>query len=702
MNWEEAAQKADAERGLTASGAPTISGAGWEAAAKAADAQRQSVGATAMDASAKAGNNPVQARLDAVQPVNAGLFETPTGRPQGYAAQPAIQDATDTPSSVIAKAGLVDDPGTKMRLFAESRFPNDPDAVSRYGMQDGVVVFRGDDGQLYREGGALGDGLTEVLSSDAPAAVMGAIGGGFGGVPGAALGSGAGESFKKIIANLILNEPQVAENNAFDIMVEGVMGALGQRAGQKNFSDLVDRQSARDLDRFSRPNALALEREAINEGISLTGAEISNVPSLLSSQRVIGKSHGEAGDIMGEFNRNRTEVEIPRAVERRIGEVRHEDLVNNDLTNASQDAVRAAEKERSALSSPEYQAAFASDVSLDPAPVLSKVDEYLKTAKGRGRAALMEARATLFKEGPEGPILDTSVEGLHNAKTAIDAMIDAKQGADAGIDRIARGRLDQTRKALNNVLNKVPEYKRARQVHADNSGIVDEVQESVLGVMAKIKTNLGGNAVMKLFNETTSPRQVALAKQYISKQSPELWDEVTRSYLLNRWIKASREGATGQSGNVGGQFRKLVFGSARQRMALKEALGPAKYAGLDKLMQVLEATTRVQGGDSITHFAQVGEREMARTAAPEHALLKPLGLREWWIDRRTEGWKTDLATALTAPNSLPLLKQLRRLSPRSRKAVGVATQLLLQVGQGTSARQLVPGETTAPPPSETQ
>src|SRR5690242_13364316 len=54
--------------------------------------------------------------------------------------------------TTMLKAESVDDPKTKLKIFAHERFPNDPNAVERYALtSDGKVVYVDDDGKIYQE-----------------------------------------------------------------------------------------------------------------------------------------------------------------------------------------------------------------------------------------------------------------------------------------------------------------------------------------------------------------------------------------------------------------------------------------------------------------------------------------------------------------------------------------------------------------------
>lgn len=96
----------------------------------------------------------------------------------------------------------------------------------------------------------------------------------------------------------------------------------------------------------------------------------------------------------------------------------------------------------------------------NPQPVVDYIDRLLETAKGPAARALASARKTLF--APNGRDLDLSVEGLHNARGAINDLIGKAQPSEQRALMGARNKLDEA-------LGAVPEYERARSTFAANS-----------------------------------------------------------------------------------------------------------------------------------------------------------------------------------------------------------------------------------------
>lgn len=112
---------------------------------------------------------------------------------------------------------------------------------------------------------------------------------------------------------------------------------------------------------------------------------------------------------------------------------------------------------RGALADRDYGAARAAGVPVPTEGVVRFVERELQTAKGETQRALQAALGTLYR--PDGAI-DTSVAGLHNARSAIADQI--SQATRAGANNTAR-ELGDTLSRLDRALESVPAYGQARQ-----------------------------------------------------------------------------------------------------------------------------------------------------------------------------------------------------------------------------------------------
>lgn len=154
------------------------------------------------------------------------------------------------------------------------------------------------------------------------------------------------------------------------------------------------------------------------------------------------------------------------------------------------------------------------------------------------------------------------------------------------------------------------------------------------------------------------------------------WDN-----LLNAWLRKQWEAIPDRKGGTAAKFLDKVYGLETKRNIMKEAMGPERYQAFNDLMHVLEATTRVQTGQSITHFAGEAAKETSRKASPlVSRFTGATNLRNWWIDKRTGKYNETLADIVTNPSAMDKLKELRKLRPGSEMSIKIVGAVLAGLG----------------------
>ena len=75
------------------------------------------------------------------------------------------------------KAGFVEDLPTKFRILARAKFPDDPDAIERFGVIGGDIVFLNDEGVLEKATGGFFDiaGSGFALAPEIAGSVIGTL-----------------------------------------------------------------------------------------------------------------------------------------------------------------------------------------------------------------------------------------------------------------------------------------------------------------------------------------------------------------------------------------------------------------------------------------------------------------------------------------------------------------------------------------------
>jgi hypothetical protein len=611
-------------------------------------------------------------------------------------------DVQDSPNpagvGTAARVGMVEDPQARMAAYSRARFPDDPNAAQRYGMLDGDVVYRADDGNVYRETGTLGN-VAEVIGREALPFAGGVAGTVVGGPLGAGAGAAAGRAYQRL-GGLAQGDQQSAGGNAFDIGLEGILSWASAKVGDFLGKKIANSRVARDLPRLSDPDTQRLVATAQQYGIQLTPAEATNLGSLIQRQTALGQGFDEASDTMRRFYGDRAEA-ITRAVDDFIGQTPGAYEAGMGGQQAASRVIENAVAERQAVAGPIYRSAVRPD-NMVPTQTSGAMAGAGAPAQ---RTALGELLADPFMasqvQAVKGNSLyrmqnmdDASLPVLDQVKKNIDDMI--KVAARAGENNKVR-LLEQRRVDLVNATDDAfPEYANARAAFEQASPEVDALVNSRIGAVAGLEGERLAKAADMLIGGKGDPSRVAWARSQFDKAGRlDQWNTLTRQWLRDSFEKTRGSLAAGDA-MAGAKWRSAIFGSQRDRDTLAAALGQTDYKALESLMEVLEAAGRVPKQQSITAFATEDAKRMAVEAAPFKSALRNIDisspmaeLRELLISKDVDAWRQTLAEAITSPGGVDELKRLRvlkGLNPRSEKAIQIATGFLGRaVGLGGGA-----------------
>lgn len=626
----------------------------------------------------------------------------------------------------LGEAAYVDDPQTKFRILAKRRFPNLPieQAIRRYGTDDDGRIYYVDE-KGYRqpeeaEGllGKAGQFIAE-LPAKAPAIVGGALGEiGFG-PKGAAIGSALGEGMRKVTGALWYGEPVDPLGIALDVGTEGAFGGLSSLAG-KGISALTDARKAakqgivgkiarRDFPRINQQQLDELGTLSRRSGIPLTVAEKSGLPSLLERQRITAQIP-ETADRVGEFYELRAD-KINKSLRKFFEDTSPEPTpfrAGEKVSTQTRAAINKMKEVRKELTAPLYEEAFQSNVDVDVKPILDFINTELETAKGQIRTSLSRAKGMLTKGikkgpsldvvddvtrkiigaksgdiksfaqpkfGPSQPVLETSLRATHQAKLALDEMLERTPQNSLG--RTSQAKIAQVKDMLVKQMETAsPKYGEARRAFAAASPAIEEAGEGITGQLAKLEGDSVAKADRLVFGSSSSPEAVARAKTLIAKDAPEAWDALTRAHL-QRTLDEVAESATGDVLNIGGQYRKKLFGTQAKRDMLRAALTPQRYKALEDLMKVLEASGRAMNFGSPTATRQLSMEEFKREGASTGAaVVKTLNLLEqpsrfgaWWNNLSSNKYASQFVDAIMSEEGMQAIKKLRQLKPGSKQAI---------------------------------
>jgi len=632
-----------------------------------------------------------------------GTFETPSGQMPGV---PTLSD-TDRPLGVMDRmqSGTIEDPQAKLQFFASRRFPQLPpqEAVKRYGYVGGEPVYLDDSGGLRREneGDAFIPGNVAAWVGENALPIVGStVGGILGAGPGgAALGGAGGKAFTKLIGQAS-GDKQSALGNTVDLAAEGLLNAAGWKAGDMFGKAVFEGRVARDAGKFQKPDALALVQKGKEFGIDLTPAEASNLGSLISQQQRMGVGFDEAGDIIRQFLQKRTE-QVDDAVSGFIGKPPPAATVGGYARDVGKQAVDDVTAARAAASRSTYRTVARPDV-LVPEHNIDELmaDDYIRsafdTANTNPRYGVIDhPNNSMSKIDAVKQIMDDEIEvaaGRGQTKMAA-VMNDRRRRLVAFADR----QFESTRRvsAPSDVGPgfrdlRTSAYRNARQSFENASPAVDDMAASLEGTLSRIQDAGLKNAADSIFKgQNVGPREVAsVRRQFVTQGKEKEWNDVLSHWLRSNWEgPATKDVQAGTNFSAGANFRKAVFGTKNQKQIMREAMGPDRYATFEKLMDVLEATGRVQRGQSMTEPAQQAARAEMREAAPIVDKMRGVGglggLRDWWIDTKVGDWRATLAKAITSPDGVLELEKLRKLKgldPGSKNAISIVTNALTKAG----------------------
>jgi hypothetical protein len=639
----------------------------------------------------------------------------------------SIRDETIIPKSTAAggasaltalKAGVPTDKQAAIKIFAQARgIPE-----SRYRVVGDEIVYQANDGQYYKEipsvftkpmtaaGYYAPDVLEAAPDVAAGIATSPMLLAGPAGVAGSALitgGVAAGtNALRQSIAGLLGDQEFSGADVAKQGLISGGMQLLPFGVGK-----FLEKNLAKDIGKISTTEVADLTQKAKDLGIQLTPAELTNLPSLKSQQKVLGNIV-ESADTLGDFYLKRYKEQVQPAVNKFLSTI---SKVDDPMTagyrgqQALKDRIVQLEQAREEGSAPLYRAAFERSVPVDVSSIVKDIDAMLKIAKGDELKALQRIKNNLYREKPsfnaQGDevmvkTFEDRLPALQRAKFDIDKMF--KEESFSSMDKVIQGEVTNIKNRLVQSMGKDnPMYLEANKAFEELSQPLNIFAERRAGqsLTAVSKDNLNDLA-NRLFNNA-SPQTVRYTRQQIQAVSPEAWNDVTRAYLQTQWEKAMkpRIGAKEPRIDAGADWKTMLMGDSKSQKALLEALGAQQFQALSNLTQVLEAAGRVKKLGSDTAFNQRALKEMEDNAPSAlAAFAKVTGgvltpqkygqfFRDWATERAFANNAEQLANVITSKDGMNRLRELRKMSPTTPKFISGLAQLAADYGMIGSTLQ---------------
>lgn len=636
--------------------------------------------------------------LLAISPQRAGTGQFPSLTDPVAIADPSRSAGAGT----AFMGGIPTDKQSAIKYFAEKRgIP-----TTRYRVIDGNIAYQADDGKFYKEivtpletaGYYAPDVLeaapevaTGIFTAPSSPAVA---------IPVTSAVAGGANYLRQKIGEQLTGTPVDPLQVGLSAGTAGIAEAVP--FGVKAFRE---RKTVRDIGGLDAFAMKELQSKAKNLGIDLTPAEVTQLNSLMSQQKVLGNIPASSKK-MQQFYEVRETEQIQPAVEKFLSEVSQV----SDQTQAGKlglDALNARkaqlEEARDLATSPLYEASFREAKPVDVTNIVKNIDQKLKTAKGEQAGFLTRTKALLYKEPPvidadgnviKQGVLDDRLDALQNAKFQMDKMF--KDETFTSLDKKIQAQLTEIQQNLVRTMGKDnPKYLEANKAFADASKPLEEFTTRKTGTsLTQISPDNLNQFASRVFSGN-DPQTIRYVRQQIEATNPEAWQAVTRAYMQDVWEKAltPSKGQKGMKLDTGAEWQNLLLGGRKQQDALRAALGDDSFMALRDLSGVLKSAGSVKKLGSDTAFNQEIIREMTKAAEqdPTGIAARIIGTgispQDW--GRRINEWATErafaqnadkLADIITSPQGIQQLKELRKMSPTSAKTWAAWSQLLTNYG----------------------
>ena len=223
-----------------------------------------------------------------------------------------------------------------------------------------------------------------------------------------------------------------------------------------------------------------------------------------------------------------------------------------------------------------------------------------------------------------------------------------------------------------------PAFRAAENEFARLSPAVQELTDSVLGSVVKMKDGQLKNIAGKIFDvRQTDPSVIVKAKRLIDSVDSTAWNDLMRVEMQRRigGIQTLSEDLPGELvGNVPGQLRRAIFGNPGQRKVLLAGMSSEQRKNFVYLDDVLRrASAGRQAGSPTAAFGQVIDKIRGVPGVIRDMFLSPKDtLAGIGFDARV-GKLTDV---MFNPKWEPKLKELREIPPQSDRAKAIFSSLI--------------------------
>lgn len=571
----------------------------------------------------------------------------------------------------LTKAAMVDDPKTKLRIFANDMFPGDAKAVDRFGIVDGEVVYVGKDEKLYRATpGGVGGGLKEFGANMAGNAlpIAGGVVGGISPFPGgAAVGAMGGKGINQVIANTVFDEPQTVGGNIGGMTQEGAFSQGGQLLGSV-LTGFLTRNAVKDVAKLDAGAVAALDKKAADVGgtgvsVDLNLAQRTNLRSLKGKAEMLARYPGTA-DAM-ESSLGNTNDQAAAAAGKYVDTLSPFKTLRASGEAGRTGALSILEKlaeDRATASRPIYEKALSVVIDTkDPELMAIAGTDAFKRGYERALRIAANDGLDLSKE-------QNAMKMLHYVKLGIGDLLDKTAAVKEGIGSTERASIANAQNKLVEFMDKQsPEYARARSVYGHYMPTIKMNREGLMGQLADMSDADLSRAAKTVFGQGSSPQDIAaLRSMFYRYDQPEKWKGLLAGYLRDTLETAGKELKSGNPTGQAASWRYMMMGDSKQAANIRASMTADQFDAFKSMMDVFEAVGRVKGqGNSITAEMlaqkQAMEQEVGKGAS---ALLQPRQAVIDWLQEARLGKHADkMVEIINSKDGISKIAELRKLSP---------------------------------------
>jgi hypothetical protein len=470
------------------------------------------------------------------------------------------------------KAGVVDDPTLKLKIYAAMRFPDLPEEkrLDRYKMFKGEVIYRDYDNKWYPESPDLAKAKLKEFAGETaahgPSIALGSVLATLGPM-GAALGAAGGEGIRKTLAAILFGEKQSTLGNIKSMAIEGGLGLGGEVAG-RGLIGMANKAGRIPAGRAGRRVAEAIgadikiidPKKALKIknyykkkfDVDLFDAQTTESRRLIDKMNLYGDIPATA-DLVQAAKKIQDE-QAYRAVNKFFDDIfpeTDEFFAGLDLSEAAQSVIDKRIAAMQKRAKPLYDKAFKQKTEIDITPHIRQLDEMIEgwPRESVERGKLVKLRNMLFRKerllNKTIDVPESRIKHLDKLKKTVDSILKPTANEPAASRSVKR----QIRQIKNNILEDLdkanPTYAKARQSWGDDSEVIELLtKKTMLQNISGLEGENVTNAVRKLFS-VRSPQIMRFTRAQLTKESPEAYEAALRVHLQDLFEGVAQSAESG-------------------------------------------------------------------------------------------------------------------------------------------------------------